>query len=131
MLDHRDEQTKGSNPMSEATGTFTVINNTGGQITNVVVTHTTSDYGTQQYGPATLADGTMGSRVGLKTSSSNTDRYTVSFSLSTGAQRTGNNNCGFESEDSGGNVEVILNASNFSIINPASSSHADNDYDQT
>jgi hypothetical protein len=125
------QRQKGTDPMTTYNGTFTVLNNTGGPINNVVVSHTTSEFGTTSFRAPTLGNLTMGAPVGLTTSTSNTDQWTVSFQNSTGASFTGEENCGFESEDNGRDVVVILGILSYSIIMPVSSCCTRNSYDQT
>lgn len=117
--------------MSTYTGTFTVTNNTGQDISNLVASHTTSDYGTSSLGPQPLANGaTTSPPVPFKSSTSQTDTWSVSFTCSDG-QRTGSADCAFHDDDNGGNVSIILNLSNWSILMPAGHTCPDNDYDQT
>ena len=54
--------------MSEYTGTFTVLNNTGATITSVVVTHYTTDYGPNTFRAASLAESAASSPTPLKAS---------------------------------------------------------------
>lgn len=114
--------------MSMHYGTFSVQNNTGAQITSVVVQHRTTDHGSSHITVPSLANGATQGGGKVVTSTSNKDRWSVSFMDSSGQLRTGHENCGFESEDEGGNVLVVLNVSNFSINMPKSSSCDDNGY---
>ncbi len=117
--------------MSEYTGTFTVLNNTGATITSVVVTHYTTDYGPNTFRAASLAESAASSPTPLKASTSNKDRWSVAFITGSDQLLTGQENCGFESEDANGNVRVILNPEDWDIYMPKSSSCTDNDYNQT
>jgi hypothetical protein len=116
--------------MSEYTGTFTVTNNTGATITSVVVTHYTTDYGPNTFQAASLGS-TPSTPTPLKTSTTNKDRWSVAFVTGSGQLLTGQENCGFESEDEGGNVRVVLNPEDWDIYMPKSSPCTDNDYNQT
>jgi hypothetical protein len=117
--------------MSEYKGTFSVKNNTGGTITNVVVTHATTDWPTSTINPGKLSNGESAGGGTVTTSSGNKDRWSVSFINGSNQLRTGQENCGFESEDNGLNVTVVLNTEDFDIDMPKSSSCTDNDYQQS
>jgi hypothetical protein len=117
--------------MSTYTGYFVVINNTGATITNVAVTHYTTDFGANTFHTSSLPDATTSPPTPLKTSTSNKDRWSVAFIGAGGQLFTGQENCGFESEDNGGTVRVILNPEDWDIYMPVSSPCLDNDYDQT
>lgn len=117
--------------MTIYTGTFTVLNNTGAAITSVAVTHYTTDYGPNTFRADSLAEGITSGTTNLKTSTSNKDRWSVAFVNSSGQLLTGQENCGFESEDEGGNVRVILNPEDWDIYMPKSSPCTDIDYNQT
>lgn len=117
--------------MSVYTGTFTVINMTGIPLTSVVVTHFTTDYGANTFGPASLPDSTPSTPTALKTSTSNKDRWSVAFIGAGGRLFTGQENCGFESEDNTQNVRIVLNPESWDILMPSSSSCPNNDYSET
>jgi hypothetical protein len=65
------------------------------------------------------------------TSTSETDYWTVSFVNGSGVLVVGSNDCGFESEDNGGNVVLQLYPNYFSIVMPASSSCPNNKYNKS
>jgi hypothetical protein len=89
-----------------------------------------SYYGSNTCGPIGLAVGATSSPpTALKTSTTNKDRWPVSFIMN-GRLYTGHENCGFESADNGGNVVIVLNAEDWNIDMPKSSSCSDNDYDR-
>lgn len=117
--------------MTTYTGTFTVNNNTGATITNVVVVHYTTEFGPNTFRAESMASTVTGGQTSLTTSTSNKDRWSVSFVNANNQLLTGQENCGFESEDQGGNVRVILNPEDFDIYMPVSSPCLDNDYNQT
>ncbi len=117
--------------MSEYKGTFSVKNNTGGTITNVVVTHATTDWPTSTINPPSMINGQTVGGGSVITSSGNKDRWSVAFINGSNQLRTGYENCGFESEDNGGNVTIVLNSEEFDVDMPKSSSCTDNDYQQS
>lgn len=117
--------------MSKYTGTYQVKNNTGGAITNVVVTHATTDWPTSTINPGDMASGAIAGGGTVTTSSSNKDRWSVSFINGSNQLRTGQENCGFESEDNNGMVTIVLNTEDFDVDMPKSSSCTGNDYQQT
>jgi hypothetical protein len=118
--------------MSTYTGTFVVVNNTGGTITNCIVSHVCSGQPTTTFGPGTLTEGqTSNPPTALSTQSSSKDRWSVSFLNSLGELMTGQENCGFESEDQGGKVLINLGSEKFDIVMPKSSSCNNNSYQQT
>ncbi len=116
--------------MSTYTGNFVVVNNTGTQITSCIVCHVCSGQPTSTLAPCTLENGDKSGLVAISTQSSSKDRWSVSFLNSNNELMTGYETCGFESEDNGLTVQIILNADYFNIIMPKSSSCDDNDYDQ-
>jgi len=116
--------------MAEYKGTFTVTNNTGVAIDNVIVTHYTTDFGANTFGPAPLPNANPSAQTALLTSTTNKDRWSVAFTMQ-GRLFTGQENCGFESSDAGGNVSIVLDKESFDIDMPASSSCTDNDYSET
>lgn len=117
--------------MSTYTGNFVVLNNTGGQITNCIVSHVCSGQPTSTYGPGTLQEGQTSAPIGLSTQTSSKDRWSVSFLNSLGELYTGQENCGFESEDNGGTVTINLGSEEFDIVMPKSSSCDNNSYQQS
>lgn len=117
--------------MSQYQGTFRVINNTGATITNVLATHNTTDYGNETIVVASLANGASSQPQAFTTSTSNKDRWSVAFINSNNGLDTGYETCGFESDDNGGVVTIELEAQEWDIQMPKSSSCTGNDYDQT
>jgi hypothetical protein len=118
--------------MSTSTGQFVVTNNTGGTITNCIVSHVCSGQTTTTFGPAPLNEGQSSNpATPLSTQSSSKDRWSVSFLNSLGELMTGQENCGFESEDQGGTVTINLGSEKFDIVMPKSSSCNNNSYQQT
>lgn len=108
-----------------------MVNNTGGQITSCIVSHVCSGQPTSTFGPATMQQGDSSDKIGLSTQTSSKDRWSVSFLNSLGELRTGQENCGFESDDQGGTVTINLGSEEFDIVMPKSSSCDDNSYQQT
>ncbi|MBP7260400.1 MAG: hypothetical protein KBB37_03855 [Bacteroidia bacterium] len=117
--------------MSEYTGTFSVQNNTGGVITNVTVMHATTDWPNSTIYQSSMGINATATGGIVDTSTTNKDRWSVSFTDSNGDLRTGQEDCGFESEDNGLNVIIVLCLEYFNIVMPASSSCDDNSYQQT
>jgi hypothetical protein len=117
--------------MAEYTGTFSVQNNTGGTITNVSISHTTTDWPGSVIQVPSLADGGTAAGGMVDTSTSNLDRWTISFINAQGVIITGYENCGFEKSDNGKNVVIVLCQEYFNVIMPASSSCDDNKYHQS
>lgn len=78
-----------------------------------------------------MKQGDSSQKVPISTQTSSKDRWSVSFLNSSGELRTGQENCGFESEDNGGTVTVNLGSEEFDIVMPKSSSCDNNDYQQT
>lgn len=116
--------------MAEYTGTFTVQNNTGGQISHVAVSHYTTDWPASTISAGKLANnGILGGGI-VDTSTTNTDKWSVSFINADNQLLTGQKNCGFESEDNGGIVNVVLNPGDFDINMPKSSSCDGTDYNE-
>jgi hypothetical protein len=114
---------------TQYTGTFSVFNNTGSTLTSIVIQHSTTNNGVQRNAVASLDNGAVSGTASFVTSSNDTDHWSVSAQGR--GLLTGEEDCGFESEDEGGNVLIILNAWNFGIVNPASSCCMSNSYDQT
>jgi hypothetical protein len=114
--------------MSEYQGTFSVQNLTGGTITNVVAQHSTSYWGQSLVQSQSLTNNASATGGKVITSTSQTDYWTVSFINGAGLLVVGSTSCGFESDDNGGNVNIQLFGSYFSVIMPASSSCTDNSY---
>jgi hypothetical protein len=117
--------------MSTYSGNFVVTNNTGGTITNCVVSHICSGQPTATLPPCTLANGETSKSIAFTTETSSKDRWSVSFVNSGNELRTGQENCGFESEDKGGTVTINLAPEDFDVEMPVSSSCMDNDYQQS
>jgi hypothetical protein len=117
--------------MSTYSGYFIVTNNTGGTITSCVASHIASGQPTATLQPCTLANGQSSEKVPFTTESSSKDRWSVSFINSGNELRTGQENCGFESEDQGGTVTLNLAPEDFDVEMPVSSSCMDNDYQQS
>lgn len=111
-------------------GTFSIANKTGNSISNVSVEHIQTDYPNATLSVDSLDNGSSSGTMAFDTNNHHGDYWYVSFLDSSGNLWTGNERCGFESEDNGHNVTITLNATQFSITMPASSSCTDNDYDQ-
>ncbi|MEO8672873.1 MAG: hypothetical protein ABI411_16255 [Tahibacter sp.] len=114
--------------MSTYNGYFQVTNNTGGAITNVTASHVASGQTTTYLPPCNLANGTSSQSIALSAETSSKDRWSLSFIQADGQVVTGNENCGFESEDNGLTVVINLSPEDFDINMPASRSCVDNDY---
>jgi hypothetical protein len=114
--------------MSEYTGTFSVQNETGGFITNLVAQHTTSSWPPGTVTEGSLANGGTSGTGQVDTSTSNTDYWTISFTNGVGILIVGSTTCGFESNDNGLNVVIKLYPTYFSVIMPRSSSCNNNSY---
>jgi hypothetical protein len=112
-------------------GNFIVQNNTGGNISNCTVSHICTGQPTATLPPCSLTQGQDSSPTPFTTETTSKDRWSISFINGGNELRTGQENCGFESEDNNGIVTIVLNLEDFDINMPKSSSCTDNDYQQT
>ncbi|MCL1127995.1 hypothetical protein [Shewanella surugensis] len=101
--------------MSSYSGTFSVMNNTGGTISNVNVQHHADDHESGTVQASTLANDNSTGGGQVFASSSHRDHWSVTYIASNGNLHTGNESCGFESEDNGDNVTIILNSDSWSV----------------
>lgn len=109
-------------------GTYVVVNATGGNITTVAVKHTCGD----QVDPVTaniLAPGaTITSPLNSQTGSA--DHWSLVFTDSSNTTHScGDKRCNYETDDAPLSVAVLLYLEDFSIILPVTSSCEHNSYD--
>ncbi len=96
--------TDSSSPYS---GTFTFQNSLSGTIQSGSATHWNSDYGQQTIDLAGLENNQTSAQQSFSTSSSNKDHWGFSATTTDGnSYGYADKDCGFESEDAGGNVQL-------------------------
>lgn len=124
------EQTPGSEPPPAPTSTwggyFSFTNQLGGDIKSGFAKHWTSDYGTESIDLAGLGQDQTSLSRAFTTSTTNTDRWAFSATLTNGrTYKVDEKQCGFETEDSGQTVrlQAIINGDthSFYISMPKSS----------
>jgi hypothetical protein len=111
--------------MSEYSGTFEVISQWTTNIVSGTAQHRTTDYGTTILEFNDLKPGGQTNQSPTFTSStSNKDRWSISFTDETGRLYVAANNCGFHEADNGGVVQLFVNQPSleFSEVMPSGSS---------
>jgi hypothetical protein len=117
--------------MTVYNGNFVVVNKTGFNFTNCIVTHVADGQAVATAIVGNLpGNGTQSFSTAFKTQSNSKDYWSVSFLNEDNALCTGMESCGFEKEDDDCTVSISLGSSSFDVIMPNSSSCMDNDYDQ-
>ncbi len=108
-------------------GKLVVLNSTNQTITSVSVVHTCGEFTDSVQAP-NMAPDTSTTPIILRGQSGHADLWTISFTLNgVTLGRTGKQ-CDFEKEDANQTVYLALNASDFSVIYPNSSSCMNNHY---
>jgi len=113
--------------MSQYHGYFKVISQWPSAITGTAQ-HRTTDYGTTVLSFTNLQPGAASAvSAQFTTSTTNVDRWSISFTDASGRLYTANGNCGFESEDNNGTVQLLPNFPEMElmIVMPVSSGCSD------
>lgn len=116
--------------MTTYLGTFSVQNNTGNTVTNVIVVHSCGDF-VNTIAAGQLANGQTTPTSPLQSQSGSNDYWDVYYtSGNTLYYRTGKQ-CNFDSSDSGQNCAITLTIGQFSVNTPVSSPCINNYMDST
>ncbi|WP_294256742.1 hypothetical protein [uncultured Sphingomonas sp.] len=116
--------------MSNYTGTFSVQNNTGSTITNVIVVHTCADF-VNTIAAAQLANGQATPTSTLQSQTGSNDLWSVYYTLGSTLYYRVGKQCNYEQSDSPQNCSITLTVGEFSVNTPVSSSCTNNYMDST